>query len=117
MSSELGAGQQRPWKGLRREALEESELGGFQKPLSPSGIARMLPCRRPCQLRAPLWAGGPQGRPVQGAGQCPVLPRAPRKRLASVCSQKVPHLAVLGAVLIMKAQTWSHFHREIYREC
>lgn len=38
-----GAGQQRPWEGLRQEAPEESELGGFQKPCSPSGTPRMLP--------------------------------------------------------------------------
>lgn len=93
---------------------------GFPKapqPIRDSQDAALQKALPTCRLRAPLWAGGPQGRPVQGAGQGSVLPRAPRKRLASVCSQEVPHLAVLGAVLIMKAQTWSHFHREIYREC
>ena len=125
-----GAGQQRPWEGLRQEAPEESELGVSKSPaahwgqpgccpgpLGQGSCAALQKALSACWLRAPLWAGGPQGRPVWGAGQCPVLPRVPKKQLASVCSQEVPHLAVLGAVLIMKAQTWSHFHREIYREC
>lgn len=119
----LGGSQARGTGGVR--------AGGFPKALQPIRDSQdaalalwdteaVLLCRRPfppAGSELPSGQVDPKGRPVWGAGQCPVLPRVPKKRLASVCSQEVPHLAVLGAVLIMKAQTWSHFHREIYREC
>lgn len=78
----------------------------------------MLPCRRPFP---PAGSELPSGQVDPEAGQCGVpasalsSPGCPESSWLLCVPREVPHLAVLGAVLIMKAQTWSHFHREIYR--
>lgn len=100
-----------------REAPEESELGVRGWGVSKSTLAH------PGRGDGPALAlGEPREGPVRGAG-CLFLPWPPPKA-AGFCvfgdsqsgSGNAPPCCPRSC-LIMKAQTWSHFHREIYREC